>query len=89
MALALQAKKKIVSELSKPIDYKSVDFVKEIFRLTENGVDVVFDGIGTKSLMRSYKTLRAGGRLIGYGFGSMSKNGHRRTHQIVSMSLIG
>jgi NADPH:quinone reductase-like Zn-dependent oxidoreductase len=85
MALALQAKKKIVSELSgKPIDYKSVDFVKEIIRLTENGVDVVFDGIGTKSLMRSYKTLRAGGRLIGYGFGSMSKNGHPRTHQIVS-----
>lgn len=79
------SKEKIVSELSgKPIDYKSVDFVKEIFRLTENGVDVVFDGIGTKSLMRSYKTLRAGGRLIGYGFGSMSKNGHRRTHQIVS-----
>ena len=79
------SKEKIVSELSgKPIDYKSVDFVQEIFRLTENGVDVVFDGIGTKSLMRSYKTLRTGGRLIGYGFGSMSKNGHRRTHQIVS-----
>ena len=69
---------------AKPIDYKSVDFVQEIFRLTKNGVDVVFDGIGTKSLMRSYKTLRTGGRLIGYGFGSMSKNGHRRTHQIVS-----
>jgi NADPH2:quinone reductase len=79
------SKEKKVSELGgKPIDYKSVDFVQEIFRLTENGVDVVFDGIGTKSLMRSYKTLRTGGRLIGYGFGSMSKNGHRRTHQIVS-----
>jgi NADPH:quinone reductase-like Zn-dependent oxidoreductase len=79
------SKEKIVSELGgKPIDYKSVDFVQEIFTLTENGVDVVFDGIGTKSLMRSYKTLRTGGRLIGYGFGSMSKNGHRRTHQIVS-----
>jgi len=79
------SKEKIVSELGgKPIDYKSADFVQEIFRLTENGVDVVFDGIGTKSLMRSYKTLRTGGRLIGYGFGSMSKNGHHRTHQIVS-----
>jgi NADPH:quinone reductase-like Zn-dependent oxidoreductase len=79
------SKEKIVSELGgKPIDYKSVDFIQEIFRLTENGVDIVFDGIGTKSLMRSYKTLRTGGRLIGYGFGSMSKNGHRRTHQIVS-----
>ena len=79
------SKEKIVSELGgKPIDYKSVDFVQEIFRLTENGVDVVFDGIGTKSLKRSYKTLRTGGRLIGYGFGSMPKNGHHRTNQIVS-----
>ena len=53
------SKEKLVSELgARPIDYKSVDFVQEIFRLTGNGVDVVFDGLGTKSLMRSYKTLR-------------------------------
>jgi NADPH:quinone reductase-like Zn-dependent oxidoreductase len=65
-----RSKEKLVSELgARHIDYKSVDFVQEIFRLTGNGVDVVFDGLGTKSLMRSYKTLRAGGRLIGYGFG--------------------
>ncbi len=77
------SKEKVVSELgAKPIDYKSVDFVQEIFRLTGNGVDVVFDGIGTKSLMRSYKTLRIGGRLIGYGFGATLKEGRR--HQIVS-----
>jgi NADPH2:quinone reductase len=32
-------KQKIVSQLGgKPIDYKSVDFVKEIFRLTNDGV---------------------------------------------------
>src|SRR5206468_4129736 len=69
-------KEKIVVGLgAKPIDYKSVDFVHEIFRLTENGVDVMFDGIGTKSLLRSYKALRTGGRLIGYGFGSTMKGG--------------
>ena len=28
-----------------PIDYRSVDFVKEIRRFTGDGVDVVFDGI--------------------------------------------
>jgi NADPH2:quinone reductase len=79
------SKQKIVSELGgKPIDYKSVDFVKEIFRLTGEGVDAVFDGIGTKSLMRSYKTLRTGGRLIGYGFGSKSKDRLSRTNQIIS-----
>jgi len=78
-------KEKLVSELgAKSIDYKSVDFVQEIFRLTGNGVDVVFDGVGTKSLLRSYKTLRKGGRLIGYGFGSTFKDGHRRAYQIAS-----
>lgn len=78
-------KKKVVSELGgKPIDYKSVDFVQEIFRLTNDGVDAVFDGIGTESLMRSYKALRTGGRLIGYGFGSKSKDRGSRAGQIVS-----
>ena len=42
----------------------------------------MFDGIGSKSLMRSYKTLRTGGRLIGYGFGSTLKKG--RHQQIAS-----
>jgi NADPH2:quinone reductase len=78
-------KQKIVLELGgKPIDYKSVDFVKEIFRLTNDGVDAVFDGIGTESLKRSYKALRTGGRLIGYGFGSKSKERSSRVGQIVS-----
>ena len=78
-----RSKEKLVSELgARPIDYKSVDFVQEIFRLTGNGVDVVFDGLGTKSLMRSYKTLRAGGRLMGYGFGSTVKDRRHRAYQI-------
>jgi NADPH:quinone reductase-like Zn-dependent oxidoreductase len=78
-------KQKLVSELGgKPIDYKSVDFVKEIFRLTNDGVDAVFDGIGTESLMRSYKVLRTGGRLIGYGFGSKSRDRRSRAGLIVS-----
>ena len=29
-----------------PIDYRHLDFVKEIHRVTSEGVDVVFDGIG-------------------------------------------
>ena len=79
------SKEKIVVELGgKPIDYKSVDFVQEIFRLTGDGVDAVFDGIGTKSLLRSYKTLRKGGRLIGYGFGSMMKDGRHRKYEVAS-----
>ena len=44
----------------------------------------MFDGVGTKSLLRSYKTLRIGGRLIGYGFGSTLKDGRSRAYQIAS-----
>ena len=55
-----------------PIDYKSVDLTQEIIRLTSRdgngnqGVDVVFDGIGGKSLKSSYEILRSGGRLVAY-----------------------
>jgi len=50
-----------------PIDYKSQDFVKEIHRLTSDGVDVVFDPMGGKHLWESRKALRRGGRVVGYG----------------------
>jgi NADPH2:quinone reductase len=64
----------IVSSLGGiPIDYKSVDLVQEIIKLTsqdnerESGVDVVLDGIGGKSFESSYDILRSGGRLVAYG----------------------
>src|SRR5262245_4109205 len=50
-----------------PIDYKSRDFVEEIRRLTEDGVNAVFDPIGGSHLWRSRKALRPGGRVVGYG----------------------
>ena len=50
-----------------PIDYKHQDFVKEIHRLTGDGVDVVFDPIGGAHLWHSRKALRPGGRVVGYG----------------------
>jgi NADPH:quinone reductase-like Zn-dependent oxidoreductase len=60
-----------------PIDYKSVDLVQEIIKLTshdnddndkgEPGVDAVFDGIGGKSFQSSYEMLHSGGRLVAYG----------------------
>lgn len=53
----------IVSDLgATPIDYKGADFVKEIHRLTNDGVDVVFDGVGEANVWRSFRTLRPGGR---------------------------
>jgi NADPH2:quinone reductase len=62
----------IVSSLGGiPIDYKSVDLVQEIIKLTSHddewGVDAVFDGLGGKSLKSSYEILRSGGKLVTYG----------------------
>jgi NADPH:quinone reductase-like Zn-dependent oxidoreductase len=73
---ASSEKHNIVSDLGGiPIDYKSVDLVQEIKRVTsqdddnkrESGVDAVFDGIGGKSFHSSYEILRGGGRLVAYG----------------------
>lgn len=57
-----------VSELGAiPIDYQQQDFVKEIHRLTREGVDVVFDPIGGTHMWHSRQALRPGGRVVGYG----------------------
>ena len=50
-----------------PIDYRDQDFVKEIHRLTGEGVDVVFDGIGGAHIWRSRNALRPGGSVVAYG----------------------
>jgi NADPH:quinone reductase len=50
-----------------PIDYQHQDFVKEIHRLTGEGVDVVFDPLGGAHLWHSRKALRHRGRVVGYG----------------------
>ncbi len=57
-----------VSELGGiPIDYRDQDFVKEIHRLTSEGVDAVFDPIGGPHMWHSRKALRPGGTVVGYG----------------------
>jgi NADPH:quinone reductase-like Zn-dependent oxidoreductase len=58
-----------------PIDYQHLDFVKEIHRLTSEGVDVVFDGIGGTHMWRSRKALRPGGRVVVYGLTSLLRMG--------------
>ncbi len=50
-----------------PIDYKEQDFVKEIHRLTSEGVDAVFDPLGGAHTWHSRKVLRPGGRVVAYG----------------------
>src|SRR5437660_1818766 len=58
-----------------PIDYQHPDFVKEIHRLTNEGVDAVFDPIGGTHLWHSRKALRPGGRVVGYGLRSSLRGG--------------
>jgi NADPH:quinone reductase-like Zn-dependent oxidoreductase len=66
----------VVSDLGGiPIDYRNQDFVKEVRRLTNDGVDVVFDGIGGDNLWRSREAVRPGGILVVYGFTSKLSGG--------------
>src|SRR6516164_10906539 len=58
-----------------PIDYQHQDFVKEIHRVTSEGVDVVFDGIGGTHIWRSRKALRRGGTVVAYGLTSSLRGG--------------
>ena len=58
-----------------PIDYKNKDFVTEIGRLTHDGVDAVFDGVGGTHVWQSFKTLRRGGTVVSYGLTSSLRRG--------------
>jgi NADPH:quinone reductase-like Zn-dependent oxidoreductase len=65
-----------VSELGGlPIDYEHQDFVTEIRRLTSDGVDAVFDGIGGPHIWRSRRALRPGGTVVAYGLTGSLRGG--------------
>jgi NADPH:quinone reductase-like Zn-dependent oxidoreductase len=79
---ASKSKHELVRELgATPIDYRNTDFVSEIQKLTGDGVDAVFDAVGGAHWRRSYQTLRAGGRLVAYGFSSTTSGGRRNLVQ--------
>ena len=60
-----------------PIDYQHEDFVARLRALTTDGVDVVSDSLGGPISLRSFRTLRAGGRLVVYGRYDTLKNGKK------------
>src|SRR5512132_1403513 len=57
------------------IDYRHEDFLARIRQLTGDGVDVVLDGIGGATSIRSFRALRPGGRLVVYGHYAMLARG--------------
>jgi len=86
----------VVKELgATPIDYHNSDFVQEIHRLTGDGVDAVFDGIGGDHLWRSREALREGGRVVVYGFqaklrgGRMASGAPSGRHPIRESAILG
>jgi len=75
-----------------PIDYQHRDFVKEILRLTTEGADIVFDGIGGTHMWRSRKALRPGGRVVVYGLTSSLSGGRLapgRRHRYRGIAIFG
>ncbi|MEO8533709.1 MAG: medium chain dehydrogenase/reductase family protein [Flavobacterium sp.] len=49
-----------------PIDYNDVNFSQTVRELAPEGIDAVFDNIGGESILRSFKLLKSGGRLVSY-----------------------
>jgi NADPH2:quinone reductase len=62
-----------------PIDYLHLEFVKEVHRLTSDGVDAVFDGIGGTHIWRSRKALRPGGMVVAHGLTGSLRGGRLAT----------
>jgi len=58
-----------------PMDYQQLDFVEETRRMTGDGVDVVFDGIGGTHIWRSRDALRPGGKVVAYGLTASLRGG--------------
>jgi NADPH:quinone reductase-like Zn-dependent oxidoreductase len=78
-----------------PIDYQHQDFVKEIHRLTSEGVDAVFDGIGGAHIWRSRKALQPGGTVVAYGLTSSLRGGRLASgrsggrHRFGAIAILG
>jgi NADPH:quinone reductase-like Zn-dependent oxidoreductase len=58
------------------IDYQNEDFLARV-REEADGVDVVMDSLGGPISLRSFRTLRPGGRLVVFGRYNTIKNGHK------------
>lgn len=64
------------------IDKSTQDLWKESERLAPDGFDAIFDANGAETLKESYQHLRAGGKLVVYGFHTMFTKGRGKPNWI-------
>jgi synaptic vesicle membrane protein VAT-1 len=72
-----------------PIDYRGIDYVAEVRRLTDGeGVDIVLDPLGGRDWKRGMSLLRPVGRLVAYGFANLA-TGERRSLVGLARQAVG
>jgi NADPH:quinone reductase len=77
-----RAKQDLIRQLGgRAIDYREMDFVTVARGLPAGGVDAAFDAVGGSNFFRSYRAVRRGGILVGYGQSKALRAGkaHRPT----------
>lgn len=67
-----------------PINHTREDFVARLREVTGDVVDMVLDGIGGRSALRSYRALRRGGRLVLFGHSSTLVGGHKSRRKVLA-----
>src|SRR5512142_1764472 len=71
-----------------PIDYRSLDWEKEVRRLTAGkGVDVVLDPLGGWDTRKAYRVLRPAGRVITYGMANLASGARRSWTTLVRHAI--
>lgn len=70
------------------IDYHAVDYEAEVRRLTEGrGVDVVLDPLGGRDTLKG-RLLRAGGRIVVYGFANLQRGRFNPLHVVGQLARV-
>jgi NADPH:quinone reductase-like Zn-dependent oxidoreductase len=71
------------------IDYRAGDYESEVRRLTEGrGVDVVLDPLGGRDTLKGYRLLRAGGRIVVYGFANLQRGRFSPLHVVGQLARV-
>ena len=71
------------------IDYHAADYAPEVRRLTDGrGVDVVLDPLGGRDTLRGYQLLRAGGRIVVYGFANLQRRRFNPIHVLGQLARL-